>query len=140
MRIVNENGVKVSRTGKVENIPCQFSEWWRNNMHRKAYLTDIDGLMFGYENGVPVPLAVMEVKESDWFMFGTASVEALTALAERLAVPCVFVRIVDSDTVEVAVTRKHLKKADIPAYCKDKAKTMKYKSFKQLVEKNVYNL
>jgi len=135
-----ENGVKASLTGKVENIPCEFSEWWRRNMHRKAYLTDLDGILFGYENGKPIPLACMEVKESGWFLFGTASVELITATAERLGVPCLLVRIIDSNFLELIVVKEYKSRKEIIELGKTKAKRMTYQSFKEAVEKLIYKI
>lgn len=136
----NANGVKISRTGRVQNIPCKLSEWWRNTMDRRAYLTDFDGVCYGYKDGRPFPKALMEIKEADWYMFGCSAVEAITSTAELLKLPCLLVRIIDDETIEVAVTRRFLNKREIEAYCKANAKRMSYETFKTVIEKEIYNL
>jgi hypothetical protein len=109
-------------------------------MHRKAYLSDVDGVLFGYNDGKPVPLACMEAKEGGWFLFGTASVELITVVAERLGVPCLLIRIVDDDFLELLVVKEYKTKKEIVELGQTHSKRMSYQSFKEAVERLIYKI
>jgi hypothetical protein len=138
----NGNGVKAQYSKKIEHLPPAFSLWWRNNMHKKAYLTDVDGILYTYKDGRPVPLATMEVKDArNWSAFCTSSVECLLSLASILNVPCLLVKTLpDIDDVEVAVIRGYYSKRELIDKINNNVRKLTKEQFKVLIEKYVYKI